>query len=170
MKAGDEPILEGDNSRNPESGESSTAVVDKIRRLVRSQPYGVLCTHGDQHAYGSLVAHAFSEDLKSAVFATPVATRKFRLLTEHGNVALVIDDRPDTQDIMMNVEAITVTGRARVVEESDRDQWAQMLIARHPQLEAFVTSQSCALFQVEIKRVFHVSRFQEVKQWVPAPA
>lgn len=169
MKAGDEPILEADKNRYAESGESSPPLVDKIRRLVGSQPYGVLCTHGDQHAYGSLVAHAFSDDLKSAVFATPVATRKFRLLAEHGNVALVIDDRPDTQDIMMNVEAITVTGRATVVEDSNRDHWAQMLIARHPQLQAFVTSQSCALFHVEIKRVFHVSRFQEVKQWVPDP-
>ena len=59
MKAGDEPILEGGNSRNPEPGESSTAVVDKIRRLVRSQPYGVLCTHGDQHAYGFTPADAY---------------------------------------------------------------------------------------------------------------
>lgn len=170
MNIGDEPVLEPDNPQVTGPGPTTGPLVDRIRRLVTSQPYGVLCTHGDEHAYGSLVAHAFSADLRSAVFATPMATRKFKLLVEHGNVALVIDDRPETQDNMMNVEAITVTGRARMLEESARKPWAEMLIARHPQLESFVTSRSCALFRVEIKRVFHVSRFQEVQQWVPERA
>ena len=42
------------------------------------------------------------------------------------------------------------------------------LLARHPQLRAFVAADSSALFQIEIIRFFHVVRFQEVQQWVPA--
>jgi uncharacterized protein YhbP (UPF0306 family) len=168
VKFDDEPVLEPGSSNIHESQGMSPPLADRIRRLVTTQPYGVLCTHGEDHAYGALVAHAFSEDLRTAVFATPIATRKFRLLTEHDRVALVIDDRPEKQANMMAVEAITATGRARLVKEGpDRDRCAKMILARHPQLKSFVAADSCAIFRVEIIRYFHVARFQEVQQWVP---
>ena len=171
MTIDDEPVLEPDSPRIPEANGTDPPLSDRIRRLVITQPYGVLCTHGEDHAYGSLVAHAFAEDLRTAVFATPVATRKFRLLTEHDRVALVIDDRPENQAKMMAVEAITATGRARlVVAGPDRDLCAQMLLSRHPQLRSFVASETCAIFRVEIIRFFQVARFQEVQQWVPGEA
>jgi hypothetical protein len=40
-------------------------------------------------------------------------------------------------------------------------------VDRHPQLRAFVTAESCAVFRLEVFRFFHVARFQEVRQWVP---
>jgi nitroimidazol reductase NimA-like FMN-containing flavoprotein (pyridoxamine 5'-phosphate oxidase superfamily) len=135
---------------------------------VTTQPYGVLATHGEGHAYGSLVAFAFSEDLRHVVFATLVATRKYRLLSEHDRVALVVDDRPAHVDQMMDVEAVTVTGRAReVTSDPQRKACAEQLVARHPQLRSFVAAESCAVFQIEVFRYLHVSRFQEVRQWTP---
>ncbi len=166
----DEPVLDPDSSLSPSENGTAPHLVERIRRLVTNQPYGVLCTHGEDLAYGSLVAHAFSDDLRTAVFATPVATRKFRLLSEHDHVALVIDDRPEKQAKMMDVEAITATGKAlKVAGGPDRDRYGRMLLVRHPQLKSFVASESSAIFRVEIIRFFHVSRFQEVQQWVPGP-
>jgi nitroimidazol reductase NimA-like FMN-containing flavoprotein (pyridoxamine 5'-phosphate oxidase superfamily) len=168
LKYDDEPVLDPLSPRAVPAPNTGPPVTERIRRLVNTQPYGVLCTHGEDHAYGSLVAHAFAEDLSTAVFATPVATRKYRLLTEHDRVALVVDDRPENPDRMMAVEAITATGRARLVTAADeRKPLAQLLLARHPQLRSFLASESCALFRVEILRYFHVARFQEVQQWVP---
>jgi hypothetical protein len=143
-------------------------LVDRIRRLVMTQPYAVLCTHGDDQAYGSLVAFAFAEDLRTAVFATPIATRKYRLLSEHERIALVVDDRPQCANDLMQVEAITATGRAKEIEAGPlRDRCSRLLVARHPYLSSFVAADSCAVFQIEITRFLHVSRFQEVTQWVP---
>jgi hypothetical protein len=68
-----------------------------IRRLVVSQPYAVLCTQGQGQPYGSLVAYAMTTDLTSAVFATPRATRKFRLLSECDHVALLMSVTCDPQ-------------------------------------------------------------------------
>jgi hypothetical protein len=69
---------------------------------------------------------------------------------------------------LMDVEAVTATGRAVLVERGDDfEQWAQMLTRRHAYLTRFVRSDSCGLFQVQIVRYFHVGRFQEVRQWVP---
>ena len=166
MKRDDEPVLD---EMTPGSVEPEpTPVAERIRNLVTTQPYGVLATHGDGHAYASLVAFSFSADLNRAFFATPKATRKYRLLSEHDRIALVVDDRPEHVGQMMNVEAVTVTGRAReVTSDPERLACGEQIVSRHPQLRSFVEAESCAVFEIEVFRFFHVSRFQEVRQWAP---
>jgi len=145
------------------------AVLESIQALVHHEPFAVLCTQAGGQPYGSLVAFAFSEDLKSFVFATPVATRKYRLLSECDHVALLVDDRGRFPDDMMKVSAVTVTGRASQVQPgADFERWAGLLTARHPHLKAFVRAPSTALFRVDVVRYLHVTRFQEVRQWIPA--
>ena len=166
----DEPLLEAATPGKP-SGSDSTAdhaLRNQVAHLVQEQPYAVLCTQGGGQPYGSLVALAVTDDLASAVFATPITTRKYSLLCDCGHVALVIDSRSRSIADMMQVEAITATGRARQVPlgaEFERD--AKLLVARHPQLEMFVRGPTTALFHVDIIRYFHVTRFQEVRQWAP---
>jgi hypothetical protein len=164
----DEPVLDQDPDDEIPDGRDRSDLPDRIRRLVAGQPYGVLCTHGDRHAYGSLVAFAFSDDLRTAVFATPRATRKYRLLAGHDRVALVVDNRPQNQDEMMEVEAVTVTGRASEIPAGpDFDRESALLLSRHPQLRSFIAAESTALFRIEVLRFLHVVRFQEVRQWLP---
>jgi hypothetical protein len=168
MPVDDESVLGRTYDDSGSDSRDAVPLVERIRRLVTTQPYGVLCTQGENQPYGSLVAFAFSEDLRAAVFATPIATRKYRLLSEHKRVALVVDDRPDSPHDMMRVEAITATGRATEIKETPLlDECSGMLVARHPYLHGFVAADSSALFRIEISRFFHVSRFQEVNQWVP---
>ena len=141
---------------------------ERIRRLVDGQPYGVLCTQGQGQPYGSLMAYAVTQDLANAVFATPRATRKFRLLSECDHVAMVIDNRAEFPNQLMSVEAVTATGRAVAVEKGGEfDRWACLLADRHTYLAKFIQSPSCSLFRIRIVRYFHVARFQEVRQWVP---
>jgi heme iron utilization protein len=140
-----------------------------IRRLVDGQLYGVLCTQGQGQPYGSLVAFAVTPDLDSAVFATQRATRKYRLLSECAHVALVVDNRSALPGQLMDVEAVTATGRAHEVPTgSEFDRWSSQLTDRHPYLDAFVRSESCGLFRIDIVRYLYVTRFQDVRQWVPA--
>ena len=151
----------------PEDG--SGADLDRtIRRLIDGQPYGVLCTQGQGQPYGSLVAYAMTPDLDSAVFATQKATRKYRLLSECAHVALVVDNRSALPGRLMDVEAVTATGLAHEVAAGPQfEQWSRLLTGRHPYLDTFVRSASCGLFRIDIVRYFHVTRFQEVRQWVP---
>lgn len=153
-------------SQGPADEQCSTP--ERIRRLLTEQPYAVLCTQSESQPYGSLVAFAASDDLKMLVFSTPITTRKYRLLTECEHVALLVDSRSASSEDMMKIEAVTITGHAHVVEaEKDFDRWASLLTARHPHLAAFIKAESSALVCVEVVRFFHVSRFQEVRQWVP---
>ena len=84
-------------------------------------------------------------------------------------MALLVDSRGSFPDDMMKVSAVTVTGRASQVEPgADFEPWAGLLTARHPYLRDFVQAPSTALFRVDVVRYLHVTRFQEVRQWIPA--
>lgn len=143
--------------------------VECVRSVIQEEPFAVLCTQGGGQPYGSVVAFAPSGDLTSFVFATPRATRKFRLLSECERVALVVDNRDKFPDDLMKVGAVTITGKAHQVEPGPEfEQWARVLTARHPYLKSFVDAPSTALFRVDAVRFLHVTRFQEVRQWIPA--
>ena len=45
-----------------------------------------------------------------------------------------------------------------------RDLLLQLYLARHPHLEEFVTSPSCALLRVSVASYYLVSHFQEVME------
>jgi uncharacterized protein YhbP (UPF0306 family) len=168
MSNNDEPLFDGDEDAGSAPKEAPSDLRERIRELVERQPYAVLCTQSRTQPYGALIAFAFDKQLKQAVLATPIATRKYRILSECDHVALVIDNRPDHPTDFMSVEAVTVTGRAALLEEpAERRRWAGRLVARHGYLRQFVESPSCALFRIEVVRFFHVARFQEVSQWRP---
>ncbi len=141
---------------------------ERIRSLVFSQPYAVLCTQGGGQPYGSLVAFAATHDLTTMVFGTPVTTRKFRLLTECDRVALLIDNRSSHTADITQLEAVTVTGRAMMIERRpDVEPWLKLLSDHHAYMREFLKAQTTALFRVEIHRYLHVIRFQEVNEWIP---
>jgi nitroimidazol reductase NimA-like FMN-containing flavoprotein (pyridoxamine 5'-phosphate oxidase superfamily) len=171
MAQTDEPSLGIDSDLGSAEAATEPSLPERIRALVERQLYGVLCTQGEGQPYGSLVAFAFGPDLASAAFCTPTATRKYRLLTECDRVALLVDNRPDHLDDMSRVEAITATGRAVLLEGgAEFERWRQRLVTRHAPLAAFFEAPSVALLRIDIARFFHVVRFQEVRQWIPAPA
>jgi nitroimidazol reductase NimA-like FMN-containing flavoprotein (pyridoxamine 5'-phosphate oxidase superfamily) len=162
-----EPLFDSDPNTDTRGG-SSPAVRALIQCLVDEQAYAVLCVQGGGQPYGALVAFAFSKDLRHAVFATPVTTRKYRLLSECDHVALVIDNRSGRAGELMEVEAVTATGRSQMIARGrEFDQLAELLVSRHPYLKSFIRAETCALFRVDIVRFLHVARFQEVRQWIP---
>ncbi len=168
MASVDEPSLESGGVDPGHDSAAGADLPDRIRRLMNGEPYAVLCTQGGGQPYASIVAFACTDDLNTVVFATPIATRKYRLLVGCDRVALLVDNRASHPDDMMEVEAITATGRARRLDPGpEHDGLARILIERHPHLRGFILSASCALFRVSIVRYFHVVRFQEVHQWIP---
>ena len=166
----DDPLFDPGSNAPLLAPAEQPLVLESIRALVHNEPFAVLCTQAGGQPYGSLVAVAFTADLEYFVFGTPVATRKFRLLSESPQVAMLVDDRRRFPGDFMKVSAVTVTGRASQVEPGTEFlRWAGLLASRHPYLESFVHSRTTALFRVHVDRYLHVSRFQEVREWIPAP-
>ena len=162
----DKPQSGGQMNESDTDSESSLSVELRIRRLAKDQLYGVLCTQSDGQPYGSMVAFAFTEDLRHVVFGTPKATKKYEILTACRNVALVVNNMNRHPNDLMKVEAFTATGRASEITPTEpATRWANLLLQRHPHLEAFISSPSTALYEVEIGQFFFVRSFQDVSQW-----
>ena len=168
MTNNDEPLFANGTTEKPMDS-LEPALKARIRDLIDSQLYAVLCVQGGGQPYGAVVAIAFTDSLRQAVFATPVTTRKYRLLSECSHVALVIDNRSSKSHDLMEVEAVTTTGQSVLLNRAnDFESWDRLLLKKHPYLRSFTKAESCALFRVDIIRFFHVARFQEVNQWIPA--
>ena len=141
---------------------------DQIRKLVTEQSFCVLCTQGQNKPYGSLIAYAFTDDLKQFFFTTPKATRKYRLLSECDSIAMVIDSRDQHLHDMNKIEAVTVTGKATQIENDvEFARGVELIKNRHPYLARFLDPESTALFQIDVAQYLYVTRFQEVSQWKP---
>jgi nitroimidazol reductase NimA-like FMN-containing flavoprotein (pyridoxamine 5'-phosphate oxidase superfamily) len=167
MSTIDEPILR-DQGDETGAGDGDPPLKQRLAHLLHTERYAILCTQGEGQPYGSMVAFAATDDLRTMVFSTPVTTRKYRLLTACERVALVVDSRSATPDDVTGIEAVTATGRAtRITDEKQFARWSGLLTDKHPYLEAFVHASSCALFRVDILRYLHVVHFQEVTQWTP---
>ena len=164
----EEPALAGSFPTPVTEDATKPSIREQIQALMIEQPYAVLCTQGGGQPYGSVIAFAANQELNSAVFATSRATRKFRLLTECDRVSLVVDNRTASPGDLSSIHAVTATGRALDLEEKDaEDDWQRLLVDKHPLMRNFICAPSTAIVRIDIFRYFHVTRLQEVFQWIP---
>jgi len=168
MSGFDEPALGEAINASAGDGSSGPDLRQRIHVLMKEQPYAVLCTQGGGQPYGSLVAFAANPDLNAVVFATPIATRKYRLLSECDRVALVVDNRAGYPGDISRIDAVTATGNALELSAGGlAEEWRGLLIHKHPYMREFICAPSTALFRIDILRYLHVVRLQEVHQWIP---
>ncbi len=164
----DEPLLGEAFAARLGQQQSQPAVEERVRALMTQQPYAVLCTQGGGQPYGSVIAFAADAALTAAAFVTPLATRKYRLLSQCDRVALVVDNRAGFPDDLSRIDAVTATGKAvQMAEDAAAEVWQERLIRKHPHMQDFIRAPSTALFRIDILRYFHVVRLQEVHQWIP---
>lgn len=137
---------------------------EKIAKLFSQQKLAVLSSYGNGLPYASLVAFAATEDLQYIVFATTRSTRKYANLVTESNVALLIDNRTNTEKDFSYATAATALGRAEEVKEPEREYLINIYLKKHPHLKQFVTSPSCALLKVSVIKYYVVNRFQNVQE------
>jgi nitroimidazol reductase NimA-like FMN-containing flavoprotein (pyridoxamine 5'-phosphate oxidase superfamily) len=141
---------------------TSSQIRALLKTLFDEQRLAVLATHQDGQPYATLVAFGADEDLATLYFATPRATRKFANLNADPRVALLVNNSANQPEDIHRAMAATATGRAVELEGPKRAAYQARYIARHPHLEEFVRSPSCALIAVAVKRYVLVHRFQTV--------
>ena len=137
---------------------------EAIKGILDLQKLSVLATQGDGRPYGSLVAFAATSDLKTLLFATKRATRKYSNLLAHPDVAMVIDTRTNQAADFSDATAVTALGEVEEVAADDRQEFLNIYIEKHPYLKEFVESPTCALLRVRVRNYIMVSRFQNVQE------
>lgn len=140
-----------------------------IADLCATQRLAVLATDMGGHPYANLVAFAATDDLREVLFATIRTTRKFSNLEGNHRVSLLVDDRSNSADDFRDAAAVTIMGTARELAGEERAARLPLYLSRHPYLDDFVASPTCALIAVAVERCVLVTRFQTVTEVVPAP-
>ena len=133
-----------------------------LEELFTNQTLAVLSTQNEGQPYASLVAFAASEDLKSLFFATTRATRKYANLSSEPRVAMLVDSRSNEVSDFRWAMAVTATGEAEEVEGKEKEGVSKIYLAKHPHLDDFISSPSCALLKIRVERYYVATRFQNV--------
>ncbi len=146
------------------TGISDSGLLSLVRELCDSQRSAVLATLADGRPYLSLMAFAATPDLTRIVVATDRHTRKFANMQADPRVALLMDNRTNTALDTEAAVAVTVLGRAEEAAPEEREDLLALFLGKHPHLQDFATSPTCALMVIRVDTCLVVQRFQEVHE------
>ena len=139
-------------------------IPQRLRELFDSQNLAVLATHTAGQPYASLVAFVATEDLRQIYFVTPKTTRKFANLSQDPRVAVLINSSTNQADDFHRAISVTAVGNAEEITGTEREQILKEYLAKHPHLEDFVKSPTCALVRVTPRSYYMVKNFQIVME------
>ena len=145
--------------------EATEEIQRRLRDLCISQKLAVVSTQSDGQPYASLVAFVASDDLHHIFFVTPRTTRKFANLTSDPRVAVLINSSANEESDFHDAISITATGMAEEIMDPDRKNVLKQYLSKHPYLEDFARSPSCAVIRVAAKSYYMVQNFQKVMEF-----
>ena len=135
-----------------------------INDLLKEQKTGVLATCNNDIPHICVVGFAVSDDLKTLYFATPIATLKYANLKQNPNVQLLIDNRKNLAEDFSGAAAVSCVGTARCTSGDDHSHAHEIMLSRHPELENFLKSPTCAIIAIRVSKYSLVTRFQDVTE------
>ncbi|MDJ0987729.1 MAG: pyridoxamine 5'-phosphate oxidase family protein [Desulfobacterales bacterium] len=145
--------------------ETSAEIQNRLRRLFESQKLAVVATQTGGQPYASLVAFVATADLRHLFFITPKTTRKFSNLTSDSRVAVLVNSSVNQESDFHEAISITVTGVAEEIKDPERADVLKLYLSKHPYLEDFARSPSCALVKVSASSYYLVRNFQNVMEF-----
>ena len=144
--------------------ETNKQIRKRLGELFDSQTLAALATHHDGQPYASLVAFYADDDLKHIYFVTPKTTRKYANLTADNRVAVMINSATNQSADFHQAISVTAVGKATDVAGADKERILNQYLAKHPHLEDFVRSPTCALVGVAVESYLMVKNFQHVME------
>lgn len=142
--------------------ETSAEIKNRLRSLLGTQKLAVVATQAGGQPYASLVAFAATDDLRHIFFVTARTTRKFANLAKDSRVAVLVNSSTNTEADFHDAVSITVTGSAEETSDPERHRILNLYLSKHPYLEDFANSPSCAVVRITAKSYFMVQNFQNV--------
>lgn len=136
--------------------------LDILKELLLHQQLAAVATQMPAGPYTSLVAFSVSDDLRKITFVTSRATKKFRNVSAHPNVSILIDSRTHSVADFSTGTAVTAIGKAIEITGSEAGATAQRFVEKHPYLGDFVQLPTTAILQVCVEKYYIVTHFQQV--------
>lgn len=144
--------------------EQADQIKRQLQQLFERQNLAVLATQSGGQPYASLVAFKADKNLRRIYFATARSTRKFANLTSDPRVALLINSSLNEPSDFHRAVAVTVQGRAEIIDDKNRKATQKQYLNKHPYLSDFVRSPTCALLCIHVRSYYLVRNFQHVME------
>jgi len=145
--------------------ETDSSLHQAISSLLQEQKLAVLATVRNDQPYSSLMAFAATDDLATIVAATGDSTRKHLNLQLQPRVSMLVDNRSNDEADFHRAAAITIIGRAEMMDGEEAESLKPLYLAKHPYLEDFLQSPSTTLFKITVFHYLMVTRFQSVMEY-----
>jgi nitroimidazol reductase NimA-like FMN-containing flavoprotein (pyridoxamine 5'-phosphate oxidase superfamily) len=145
--------------------EPTEEIRSHLRDVCTSQKLAVVSTQSGGQPYASLVAFVASDDLRHIFFVTARTTRKFAYLTVDSRVAVLINSSTNQESDFHDAVSITVIGTAEEIKGHEKENVLGLYLSKHPYLEDFAHSPSCALIKITTKSYYMVKNFQNVMEF-----
>ncbi len=154
-------------SSNHETATSKLSEADqtRLRHLLETQKYAVLATDNHGQPYTSLMAYSITDDLRAFILMTERGRLKYENLMTNPRVAIMIDNRENLGSDLDATIAVTAQGLAEEITGEARDAAREMSLVRHPALQSFSDSPSCAFIRIQVTSYVIVRQFQDVIEW-----
>jgi hypothetical protein len=104
------------------------------------------------------------DDLLHLVFVTPRPTRKYANLVANTRVSVLIDNRGNRVADYRRAMAATALGVVHEVRKAKNSRLIRLYLEKHPQLEEFLWSPTCAVLDIRVESYYVVERFQHVTE------
>ena len=137
---------------------------NNILQLLNSQKLGVLATQSEMYPHTSLVAYAFTKDLKFIIFATLKNSRKFKNIENHPEVSILIDNRKNRTSDFKNAVALTATGIALRPSKLQNIRYRYLYLKSFPDLRGFINDPDSMIIPLKVDKYTYVQQFQEVAE------
>ena len=148
-------------------------MLKKIADLVQAQGHLVLgtcsCADGEGQPHTSLMSFCPSPDGREFWLATLADTRKYANLRANPRASLLLDDRGGARECGAPSLALTVEAElAAFADAAGEAEARRALLARHPELAAFLASGGALVLRLLGLRYQLLSGLTEVFVWSPA--
>ena len=144
--------------------ETNKQIRKRLGELFDSQNLAALSTQHSGQPYASLVAFYADDDLKHIYFVTPKTTRKYANLSADNRVAVMVNSATNQIADFHRAISVTAVGKAKDIAGGDKKKILNHYLTKHPYLEDFVRSPTCALVGVTIDSYYLVKNFQNVME------
>jgi len=144
--------------------QESSEIQDTIRCVLERNRLAVLSTQLNGQPHASLIAFTPLEGLRLLVFATYRSTLKYKSILEDRRLAILIEDREGDATMRSDQRLfLTAIGEAIQTPAEVRQVYIRTHLARHPNLENFLTSPDCEFVLVAVHSYQVVSSIDDVR-------
>ncbi len=123
--------------------------------LIEAQDMAVLATTDGHEPHASLMAYASTDGGRTIYLATGADSTKYRNITSHPRVNLLIDTReistcPGSDAPRSSIQALTIGGSAAVIPQEQSSEPDRLFRAAHPHMHAFLDDPDTVFIAVRV--------------------